>query len=131
VLVSRKDLLKKVWGGTSVSRDSVYQHISVLRKVLGESRNDNKYIMTVPRGGYQFVARVEIITPMEQGGGDLSNEDTEVVTVESDGDYVNPIQTVDATSLDFHHTETIDAGSVDFVSSTETVDASDLEEDDI
>ena len=95
VLVSRKDLLKKVWGGTSVSRDSIYQHISVLRKVLGESRNDNKYIMTVPRGGYQFLAPVEIITPIEQGKGDLSNEETEVFTVEADEDYVNAYETVE------------------------------------
>jgi DNA-binding winged helix-turn-helix (wHTH) protein len=126
VLVSRKDLLKKVWGGTSVSRDSIYQHISVLRKVLGESRNDNKYIRTVPCGGYQFLAPVEIITPIEQGKADLSNEETEVFTVEADEDYVNAYETVEGGTADFvSGIETVEGGTVDFINSDKTVEGTD------
>jgi DNA-binding winged helix-turn-helix (wHTH) protein len=126
VLVSRKDLLKKVWGGTSVSRDSIYQHISVLRKVLGESRNDNKYIMTVPRGGYQFLAPVEIITPIEHGEGDLINEETEVFTVEADEDYGTAYETVEGGTANFTTAyETVEAGTVDFVNSDKTAEGTD------
>jgi DNA-binding winged helix-turn-helix (wHTH) protein len=60
-LVSKEDLLKKVWGGTAVTDDSFYQHISVLRRTLGDGRKDNNYIMTIPRKGYRFVAPVEVV----------------------------------------------------------------------
>jgi DNA-binding winged helix-turn-helix (wHTH) protein len=57
--VSKGDLLRRVWGDTTVSNDSIYQHISVLRKALGERPKQNEYIRTVPRRGYQFVPPVE------------------------------------------------------------------------
>ena len=60
-LVSKEDLLKQVWGGIMVSDDSLYKHVSVLRKTLQERRKDNKYIMTVPGEGYKFVVPVEVI----------------------------------------------------------------------
>jgi DNA-binding winged helix-turn-helix (wHTH) protein len=59
--VSKEDLLKQVWGGIAVSDDSLYQHVSVLRKALGQRPKDNKYIMTIPGGGYKFVAPVKIV----------------------------------------------------------------------
>jgi DNA-binding winged helix-turn-helix (wHTH) protein len=45
-LVSKEDLLKQVWGGIVVSDDSLYQHVSVLRKTLQERRKDNKSLLS-------------------------------------------------------------------------------------
>ncbi len=41
-----------------VEENSLSQVISLLRRALGESRRDNRYIVTVPRRGYRFVAEV-------------------------------------------------------------------------
>lgn len=58
-LVTFGELMTKVWGTTEVGDNNRNQQISVLRKVLGESPKENKYIQTIPRDGYRFVAHVE------------------------------------------------------------------------
>src|SRR5882672_9449911 len=56
--VSKDDLLKTVWPDTFVEEANLTQHISMLRKALGETPQDRRYIMTVPGRGYRFVATV-------------------------------------------------------------------------
>jgi eukaryotic-like serine/threonine-protein kinase len=57
--VSKDDLLSYVWPGTAVEENNLTQCISTLRKVLGEKRGDNRYIVTDPGNGYRFVAAVK------------------------------------------------------------------------
>ena len=59
-LVTVDDLMKEVWGGTTVEENNLTQQIHVLRKELGEHPGANEYIETVPREGYRFVAPVEV-----------------------------------------------------------------------
>jgi DNA-binding winged helix-turn-helix (wHTH) protein len=111
-LVPKEELFKKVWGNTIVDDNNLDQQISVLRKALGEGPKDKKYIMTVPREGYSFVARVEIIAPIEEG--------------EADEDYVIAYETVEGGTADFTTGyETVEAGTVDFVNSDKTVEGTD------
>ena len=57
--VLEKDaLLAAVWPGVVVEENSLAQNISALRQALGESHGENRYIATVPRRGYRFVAEV-------------------------------------------------------------------------
>jgi DNA-binding winged helix-turn-helix (wHTH) protein/tetratricopeptide (TPR) repeat protein len=56
--VSKDDLLSEVWPGTAVEENNLTQSISVLRKVLGEKRGENRFIVTDPGNGYRFVATV-------------------------------------------------------------------------
>ena len=58
LLLSKERLLAELWPGTVVEENSLSQVISLLRRALGESRRDNRYIVTVPRRGYRFVADV-------------------------------------------------------------------------
>ena len=58
-LVTKQELLDRVWGGALVGDDTVAQRISCLRKVLG-GRISSKYIETVPKRGYRFVGNVLI-----------------------------------------------------------------------
>jgi TolB-like protein/Flp pilus assembly protein TadD len=58
-LVEKEKLLHAVWGDTFVEEGSLTHGVSVLRKLLGACSNGNRYIETVPRYGYRFVARVE------------------------------------------------------------------------
>jgi Tol biopolymer transport system component/DNA-binding winged helix-turn-helix (wHTH) protein len=52
-------LLEQVWGETFVEESNLTRNISVLRKVLGEGIEGNRYIETVPKRGYRFVAKVK------------------------------------------------------------------------
>lgn len=57
-VISRDDLIAAVWGGRIVSDATVSSCIKHARKVLGDSGTKQKYIKTVPRRGFQFVAEV-------------------------------------------------------------------------
>lgn len=51
-------LLQSIWPGVVVEENSLTQNISTLRQVLGEARGENRYIATISRKGYRFVAEV-------------------------------------------------------------------------
>ena len=51
-------LLRSIWPGVIVEENSLTQNVSTLRQVLGETRGENRYIATIARKGYRFVARV-------------------------------------------------------------------------
>lgn len=58
-VISTQHLLSTVWSGVIVGPASVYQAISQLRKVLGDTDPTPTYIATIPRKGYRLVASVE------------------------------------------------------------------------
>lgn len=57
-LLDKDLLLRAIWPGLIVEENSLTQNISTLRQVLGETRSENRYIATIPRKGYRFVAEV-------------------------------------------------------------------------
>jgi Tol biopolymer transport system component/DNA-binding winged helix-turn-helix (wHTH) protein len=60
-LVEKEQLLREVWSDAFVEEANLSRTISVLRKALGETHS-NRYIETVPKRGYRFVAPVERAT---------------------------------------------------------------------
>jgi eukaryotic-like serine/threonine-protein kinase len=54
----KEELLESIWPDTVVEEGNLNRNISTIRKVLGESPNDHRYIVTVPGRGYRFVAEV-------------------------------------------------------------------------
>jgi len=56
-LVEKSELMRKLWPDSFVEEGSLAQNISLLRKALGENESQ-KFIETVPRRGYRFVATV-------------------------------------------------------------------------
>lgn len=56
--LDKDTLLQAIWRGVIVEENSLTQNISTLRQVLGEARDENRYIATIPRKGYRFVAKV-------------------------------------------------------------------------
>jgi len=54
----KEELMESVWPDTVVEEGNLNRNISTLRKVLGESPNDHRYIVTVPGRGYRFVAEL-------------------------------------------------------------------------
>jgi Tol biopolymer transport system component/DNA-binding winged helix-turn-helix (wHTH) protein len=57
-LVEKESLLKEVWPDSIVEEGTLNRSVSVLRKALGESASGQKYIETVPKRGYRFVAPI-------------------------------------------------------------------------
>src|SRR6185369_11152454 len=58
-LVEKSELMRKLWPNSFVEEGSLAQNVSLLRKALGETVSQ-KFIETVPRRGYRFVATVAI-----------------------------------------------------------------------
>jgi TolB-like protein/DNA-binding winged helix-turn-helix (wHTH) protein/Tfp pilus assembly protein PilF len=65
-VVSIERLLSEVWTGVIVGSASVYQAVSQLRKILGDTDPDPTYIATVPRKGYRLIAAVRRIAAPPQ-----------------------------------------------------------------
>jgi eukaryotic-like serine/threonine-protein kinase len=61
-LLTKDELLKEVWPDTFVEEVNLAVNVSTLRKMLGESPQDGRYIVTVPGRGYRFVAAVQKVT---------------------------------------------------------------------
>src|SRR6266446_9785006 len=66
-LVTKEEILEAVWPETTVTDAVVRVAIGAFRKVLGETAQTPRYIATVPRRGYRFLAPVAEHT----GGGPL------------------------------------------------------------
>lgn len=59
-VVSQERLLAEVWAGVVVGPASVYQAVSQLRRLLGDTDPEPSYIATVPRKGYRLIAPVSL-----------------------------------------------------------------------
>ena len=54
-VVTKDELLERIWAGQFVEESNLTVQISTLRKVLGEVRGENRFIVTVPGKGYKFI----------------------------------------------------------------------------
>ena len=70
-LIEKDELLREVWPDTFVEESNLTQNIFMLRRALGDERTDRKYIETVARRGYRFIAAVRTVGPGESDGRDL------------------------------------------------------------
>ena len=57
-VLEKDEMMKILWPDTIVEEANLSQNIFTLRKTLGESPDEHKYIETIPRRGYRFVAHV-------------------------------------------------------------------------
>jgi len=57
-LMLKDELMKAVWPDSFVEEVNLSQNISLLRKTLGDTTQDSRYIVTVPGKGYRFVGEI-------------------------------------------------------------------------
>jgi TolB-like protein len=70
-LLDKATLMKAIWPNAVVEENNLNQNISILRRVLGETPGEHRFIVTVPGRGYRFVASVTTLigaTESDQGG---------------------------------------------------------------
>ena len=79
-VVTREELRRKLWpAGTFVDFDiGLNSAIKKLRDVLGDSADEPRYIETLPRRGYRFIARVENGERPQPAGGNSLRTDEEI-----------------------------------------------------
>src|ERR1700735_1212247 len=59
-LITKEELLRAVWGGTSVEEGNLAQYVWHLRKALGDDSENPRLIVTIARKGYQFTMDVTV-----------------------------------------------------------------------
>ncbi|MBY0275444.1 winged helix-turn-helix domain-containing protein, partial [Candidatus Binatia bacterium] len=59
-LVTKQALLEAIWPGVAVTEDVVRQSVGELRTALGDERATPRFIATVPRRGYRFIAELAV-----------------------------------------------------------------------
>lgn len=107
-LISRDEIIGKVWGGVLVEEGNLSVHISKLRKALGESR-EQRYVETVAGSGYRFTGTIEQISngyapahspnPIHTSNGNgFQGRDSEAVRLVQKGKYLYQKHTADSVS---------------------------------
>ena len=67
-LISKQELMGRVWPNIFVEPANLTVHISALRRVLRDGRNGNRFIINIPGRGYRFVAPVVVFSRVEPDG---------------------------------------------------------------
>ncbi|MFQ5696299.1 MAG: transcriptional regulator, partial [Terriglobia bacterium] len=57
-VVPKQQLVETIWRDTFVTDDALVQAITTIRRALGDSAEEPRFIRTRPRLGYQFIAPV-------------------------------------------------------------------------
>ena len=57
-VLSKEQIMRKVWPGTFVSEEVLTRSISELRRVFEDNHREPTYIQTIPKGGYRLLATV-------------------------------------------------------------------------
>jgi DNA-binding winged helix-turn-helix (wHTH) protein len=66
-LVTKDEILDAVWQEVSIAESNVTTTISMIRKALQED-SEHRYIETIPKKGYRFVAPVSVVADPARGG---------------------------------------------------------------
>jgi DNA-binding winged helix-turn-helix (wHTH) protein/TolB-like protein len=57
--LTKNEIIENLWRDTYVDENNLAVTVSTLRKAFGEKASENRFIETVPRRGYRFVADVQ------------------------------------------------------------------------
>ena len=99
-LLSRDILMDALWKDTFVEERNLAQNIFTLRKKLGEDKDGMKFIETVPKLGYRFVAEVsEVATEIEETV-EVSLEQKMTITTEGSLSREDLAEAIQASTVD-------------------------------
>lgn len=66
-VVEKESLMKRLWADTFVEESNLTFSIRKLRQILGDNSRDPRFIETIPRRGYRFVADTRVVSHSEHG----------------------------------------------------------------
>ena len=87
-VVSREELRNRLWTNETFGDFDQAVNIAIgkLRSALGDSADDPRYIETLPKRGYRFIAEVSIVDLNGRGGGPASGNPEYPVLTATSGD---------------------------------------------
>jgi len=85
-VVSKEELLKEVWPDSIVEESNLSQNIFLLRKALGDTAENRRYIVTLPGRGYRFAATVRVVTEQEEALVAQARTRTQIVIEENEAE---------------------------------------------
>jgi DNA-binding winged helix-turn-helix (wHTH) protein/tetratricopeptide (TPR) repeat protein len=95
-LVSKDELLSRVWPGTFVEDNNLAQYVSLLRRILSDGAGSDAVIETVPRRGYRFrlpVTRVAVPLPaLDVSAGPTATEPSVPMDVAAASPSASPLR---------------------------------------
>ncbi len=97
--LGKEEMMEKIWADSFVEENNLAQNISTLRKALGESAGGAKFIETVSKRGYRFIAPVQIVEDREPDS--ITIEQTRArftVEEEIDSEYFSDLENFQLTA---------------------------------
>jgi DNA-binding winged helix-turn-helix (wHTH) protein len=67
-LISKQELMARVWPNVFVAPSNLTVHMSALRRALRDGRDGNRFIINIPGRGYGFVASVDVTGRVKADG---------------------------------------------------------------
>jgi len=77
-ILTKEELLQTIWPDTIVEENNLNQHISTLRRILGENRGENRFIATIPGRGYRFIPEVNTLFSRANGNGEENRKQVRI-----------------------------------------------------
>ncbi|HEY8559211.1 MAG TPA: winged helix-turn-helix domain-containing protein [Pyrinomonadaceae bacterium] len=77
-IVTKEEVLEAVWKGQFVEEANLSVQISALRKALGESKTNPRFLLTIPGTGYKFIADFT-----KENEGIVAEDENEEIIIES------------------------------------------------
>ena len=66
-MVSRDEIVEKIWQGRAISETAISSRMKSLRQALGDDGNEQRIIRTIHGRGFRLVAEVTLKTPGADG----------------------------------------------------------------
>ena len=73
-VVSKGELMERLWPDTCIGENNLPRAICTLRKTLGDSRGEKRYIETVPKRGYRLTQKVREVLQVEGSDSALQHQ---------------------------------------------------------
>lgn len=74
-ILTKDEILEKVWAGQFVEENNLTVQMSALRKALCESKTEPRFLSTIPGKGYKFIAAVHVSGDERRGGSVIDKRD--------------------------------------------------------
>ena len=68
-LITKQELLQKIWRDVAVEESNLARNIFTLRKALGDDADNSPFIETVPKIGYRFISPVRVLPAEDSAAG--------------------------------------------------------------
>ncbi|MCJ7453564.1 MAG: winged helix-turn-helix domain-containing protein [Steroidobacteraceae bacterium] len=89
-LVSKDEIIEKVWDGRVVSDSAVASRVKTARKAIGDDGKTQRYIRTIHSRGFRFVAEVKAVRGAEMSPAMDTREPTTTSGTEPGGESAEP-----------------------------------------